>query len=115
MYVCVALRETSVKASYACRPSRDRTEIYFLTPTNRKTCKRVYVCVCLYKHINTHEIFYTHRHTHLVLGAKNYKIGDEVRCETVCVYASLYSMCMCVCTKLRFSVRCLILGKDTDR
>lgn len=91
MFVCVSLRETSVKAPHACRPSRDRTKIYFLTPTNRKTCRSL--CTYAHKHANTHtqphktihvhiKICYTCKHTHLVLGA-NYKIGDEVLCETV--------------------------------
>lgn len=67
------------------------------TERHARECVCVRVCVYSQKHINTHEIFYMCKHTHLVLGAKNYKIGDEVLCETVCVCvcASLYSTRVC--------------------
>lgn len=75
--MCVALRETSVKTSYTCRPSCDRTEIYFLTPTNRKTCKYVCVseclCVCVYlqKNIKAHtNLLYVETYTLSPWGKK---------------------------------------------
>lgn len=56
-YMCVALRETSVKTPYTCRPSCDSTEMYFLTPANRKTCKCVCACVFAEKHQYTWKSF----------------------------------------------------------
>lgn len=56
-YVCVALRETSVKTSYTCSPSCDRTEMHFLTPANRKTVKCLCVCVFAEKHQYTWKSF----------------------------------------------------------
>ena len=98
--LCVSLRETSVKASYACRPSRDRTKIYFLIPPRQE--RNAGVCVHVQKHTRMREILYVWKHTRLVLGAKNIRL--ERFWEKWCVW-----------DKPRFSLRWLILEKDTDR
>lgn len=95
VYMCVVLRKTSVKTSYACRPSCDRTEIYFLTPTNYKTCKYmcvgVRVCVCVEKkNINTHEnLLYVQIHTLSPRGQRTIRLEMKF-----CVKLNVR---MCVC------------------
>lgn len=66
-------------------------------------CVRVFVCVCLSAFVETHQytwiLLYAQTYT-LSPWGKNYKIGDEVLCETasvcVCVCVDLYTVCVCV-------------------
>lgn len=65
--------------------------IFLHTQTERHAgvCVHTHTSMQTHKHTQPHKtihvhikICYTCKHTHLVLGA-NYKIGDEVLCETV--------------------------------
>ena len=73
-----------------------------------QVCVCVCVCVCVPAYPETHQytciLLYVQTYT-LSPWGKNYKIGDEVLCETVrtCVYLSTVYMCVCVCVPSRDS------------
>lgn len=75
--VCVSLKETSVKASYARRPSRDRTKIYFLIPCKQRKMQDAEK----HTHSHTWNPLYVQTHKPSPWG-EEYQSGDEVLYKT---------------------------------